>query len=128
MGTDNSPYIIQGVRTTLDVYCEWLNMWAATDEGQTHRYAPRQFMVYNPDEHLYGSYQVQSITPVGWYELWVIAVSDGDEGGPATLTVWIDEYGKVVHLVQEFDTSIQSIYDRTSYHPEHRPNVFLSTP
>lgn len=103
------------IRKTLEIYCEWLNKWIeATDESNEHRYDPQQFLVFKPEDKLWGYTHVDYVIPL-YHQLYILSVSDGDEGGPAILYVWVAldaPHGfRIVHINQEFDTNVQSIYD-----------------
>lgn len=99
----------EALNVTMDVYCIWLNKWLEADDVSEHRYAPGQFEPAT----------VKAIVPM-WDYLYVFEVSDGDEGGPAELYAWIDNDGSLTHLMQGFDTNVQSIFDREK--------GFLNTP
>jgi hypothetical protein len=96
----------------LEKYCDWLNLWMIS-EGSIHRYDISQFLVHDPRKKLYGSSELLVVIP-SHYTVAYAAVTDGDEGGPAYLTAWLDidkEDVEVVFLVQEFDTYVQAIYE-----------------
>jgi len=104
----------------LDTYCQWLNMWMETDEGQTHRYEPIQFIVNDPDTNLYGDSHVHALVSCGessLYERYLVqaVVYDGDDGGPTELTAWFDidtddGTNPLIAMVQGFDTDLQFVY------------------
>jgi hypothetical protein len=109
------------VKLTIEKYCNWLNLWMVAEQSD-HRYHPNQFYKYDPKRRLFGQVSVLS-TAKTYYSILVLEVSDGDEGGPAVLVSFLQEGNEgwtVHHLVQEFDTNVQSIWDAE--------RGFLSTP
>lgn len=109
------------------MYCEWLNMWMEAEDSN-HRYDIHNFTVYDPQLREYGKTEVHAVVPTGGGFLprfiVILTCSDGDEGGPATLTTWFevaeDNTTSIIHMIQEFDLNIQTIYDQEK--------GFLNTP
>lgn len=108
----------------LDLYCEWLNAWSATDNDPTNEthYDLHQFLVTDPERNLYGSGEVLAVVPGAgtWSSAFprfmvVAHVNDGDEGGGHDLTAWFevndDNTTTIVAMVQGFDTNMQFIYE-----------------
>ena len=109
------------IQNALELYCQWLNMWGQhSDPEDSWDIKPQDFQEYSKVlttvDYSYGSDTIA-----------VIEANNGDDGGPATLTVWAhkEEPHEVHHIVQEFDTYVQSIYDATMDSGSGR---FLSTP
>jgi hypothetical protein len=109
----------------VELYCQWLNRWTATDPGPPHVYELRQFLKWDPDNDLYGTATVHGVVPnVGTSAsrprfMVVAAISDGDDGGPTDLTAWFEVYDdnttEIVAMVQGFDTSLQFIYEHGQF-------------
>jgi hypothetical protein len=105
----------QELEIILEKYIQWLNMWnQASDIQSDHVYTTEQFRVYDQERSLYGTSGVTGVDLSGHYAVLHVAASDGDDGGPAYLTAWMTDERKLVHLVQEFDTYVQSIFDATT--------------
>lgn len=105
------------LKAALDIYCEWLNKWTAAEPfDDHHNYVPDQFLTAP-----YASWDDCGHLGGGYYAVYHYLISDGDEGGPHELTVWWrEDDGKVAHIVQGFDTYVQSVYDQEK--------GFLATP
>jgi hypothetical protein len=121
------------IQVVLEKYCHWLNLWVRRDspEGHQHVYTPNQFTDYKPEQRLWGNTTVVARIDA-YYPVFFIHASDGDEGGPCMLVAWLDfsedEQPRVLHLTQEFDTYVQTIYERDWSHFGGFRDNFLHTP
>lgn len=110
----------------VDAYCEWLNAWLDDEARQgmhpndpKFRYEPKQFLVNDPENRLYGQGEIHALVPTGGSSTWgrvlvEATVFDGEEGGPTDLTAWFDldtsnGTNPLVAMVQGFDTDLQFI-------------------
>jgi hypothetical protein len=109
--------MIDHVHEILTLYCEYLNRWMEADENDTgHRYAPEQFTTYDAERNLFGSITAPIVIPNEYHglDLYILDMSDGDDGGPTTLHVMFNrdlENSKIVHMIQIFDTMPAEIYN-----------------
>lgn len=109
--------MIDHVHEILKLYTEWLNRHMAADPSDTgHRYTPEQFTTYDADRKLFGSHTTPIRIPLDYHmlDLFILDLSDGDDGGPTTLHVMFnrdDDRTKIVHMVQIFDTMPQEIFN-----------------
>jgi hypothetical protein len=111
----------------LDIYCEWLNAWLDGEKAQGRfpndpefRYEPKQFLVHDPANDLWGQGEIHAVIPTGGSSSWgrvlvEATVSDGDEGGPHDLTAWFDldtsnGTNPMVAMIQGFDTDLQFVF------------------
>lgn len=96
------------LHNTLHTYCMWLNTWSHLDENP-HIYEPEQFLTFDPDNKLYGTWAHVATISMG-DDLWIFNITDGDDGGITELYVWIDESQGITHIAHCFDTSVQMIW------------------
>lgn len=84
----------------VEVYCEWLNALNDFVDPKATRYEPKAFL------EGYGWTHCNLAHHHSYHTVSVWTVGDGDEGGPAILTVYSHDDGKPWHIIQEFDTLI----------------------
>jgi hypothetical protein len=100
-------------RIILDAFCQWLNhVWKANMDGEEGPYRVENFS--NSPVYGYGHHEEIQRNTDGWYTHITLEISDGDEGGPTILNVWlrgdgVEEQGDpytVEYGTNEFDTMI----------------------
>jgi hypothetical protein len=139
------------VRGVMEQYVAWLNGWAENEPGSTDwRYTLADFssekvMVKRGEgedgeggeEEEHGGYGgVSILTKVGLPDdevwLWVLRVYDGDEGGPAQLTVWWEEvsdavydkdYADIEYVAHWTDEDDYAARERKGYHYEWKRGI-----
>ena len=109
----------------MDLYAEWLNLWMVEMGTAEEKPVTRDsFMEYNDPPRL----NLDVTSEALWNERLMLFVMSPyhDEGGPSAMVCYYHD-GELVHMTQEFDTMIQTIYDATN---DNRPGVshFHHTP
>lgn len=93
---------------SLEKYMEWLNQWDRL--GDRHDYTAEDFFKWGQTEIV-----LDTEFEDGQREIFVYSVGDGDDGGPAMVTVqaerWPTSELSIVSITQEFDTMTSLVYD-----------------